>query len=60
MKKGVHPYGKRVGPTLSLLEPNPGQGSSSPMLTTNGATRYDEFAGGVGSAHQKMENLDFV
>jgi hypothetical protein len=51
---------KRGGPMLSLLEPNPDQGSSSPMLTTNGATRYNELAGGVGSAHQKMENPDFV
>jgi hypothetical protein len=25
MKKGVHPYGKRGGPTLPLLEPTPDQ-----------------------------------
>jgi hypothetical protein len=31
MKKGVHPYGKRGGPTLPLLEPNPDQASRSPM-----------------------------
>jgi hypothetical protein len=30
----------------------------SPTSTTNGATRYDELAGGVGSAHQKVENPD--
>jgi hypothetical protein len=58
MKKGVHPYGKRGGPTLLLLEPNPDQASRSPMSTTNSATRYDELAGGVGSGHQKVENLD--
>lgn len=58
MKKGVHPYGKRGGPTLPLLEPTPDQASRSPTSTTNGATRYDELAGGVGSAHQKVENPD--
>jgi hypothetical protein len=26
------------------------------MSTTNGATRDDELAGGVASAHQKVEN----
>jgi hypothetical protein len=51
MKKGVHPYGKRGGPTLPLLEPTPDQASSSPTSTTNDSTRYDELAGGVGSAH---------
>jgi hypothetical protein len=35
MKKGVHPYGKRGGPTLLLLEPNLDQASRSPMSTTN-------------------------
>jgi hypothetical protein len=44
MKKGVHPYGKRGGPTLPLLEPTPDQASRLPMSTTNGATRYDELA----------------
>jgi hypothetical protein len=58
MKKGVHPYGQREGPTLSLLEPTPDQTSRSPTSTTNGATRYDELAGGVGSTHQKVENPD--
>jgi hypothetical protein len=29
MKKGVHPYGKRGGPTLPLLEPTPDQVSRS-------------------------------
>jgi hypothetical protein len=60
MKKGMHPYGNRGGPTLLLLEPTLDQASRSPMLTTNGARRYDELAGGVGSAHQKVENPDFV
>jgi hypothetical protein len=27
-------------------------------VDTNGATRYDKLAGGVGSAHQKVENPD--
>jgi hypothetical protein len=58
MKKRVHPYGKRGGHTLPLLEPTPDQASRSPTSTTNGATRYDELAGGVGSVHQKVENLD--
>jgi hypothetical protein len=60
MKKGVHPYVKRGGPTLPLLEPTSDQDSRSPTLTTNGAMRYDELAGGVGSAHQKVENLNSV
>jgi hypothetical protein len=60
MKKGMHPYGKRGGPTLLLLEPNPDQASRSPMSTTNGATWYDELARGVGSAQQKVENPDFA
>jgi hypothetical protein len=58
MKKGAHPYRKRGGPTLSLLEPTPNQASMSPTSTTNYATRYDELTGGVGFAHQKVENLD--
>jgi hypothetical protein len=58
MKKWVHPYGKRGGPTLPLLEATPDQHSRSPTSTTNSATRYDELAGGVGSAHQKAENPD--
>jgi hypothetical protein len=41
---------------LSLLEPTPDQASRSPMLTTNGTTRYDELAGGVGSTHQKVRS----
>jgi hypothetical protein len=60
MKKGVHPYGKRGGPTLPLLEPTPDQASRLPTSTTNGATRYDELAGGVGTVHQKVENPDCV
>jgi hypothetical protein len=60
MKKGVHPYGKRGGPTLLLLEATPNQASRSPTSTTNSATRYDELAGGVGFAHQKVENPDFA
>jgi hypothetical protein len=60
MKKGVRPYGKRRGPTLPLLEPNPDQASRSPTSTTNGATRYDELAGGIGSAHKKVDNPDSV
>jgi hypothetical protein len=44
MKKGVHPYGKRGGPTLLLLELTPDQASRSPTSTTNGGTRYDELA----------------
>jgi hypothetical protein len=60
MKKGVHPYGKREGPTLPLLEPTPNQDSRLPTPTTNGATRYDELAGGVGTVHQKVENPDSV
>jgi hypothetical protein len=58
IKKGVHPYGKRGGPTLPLLESTPDQTSRLPTSTTNGATRYDEFAGGVGTTHQKVENPD--
>jgi hypothetical protein len=58
MKKGVHPYGKRGGLTLPLLEPTPDQASRSATSTTNDATRYDELARGVRSAHQKVENLD--
>jgi hypothetical protein len=58
MKKGVHPYRKRGGPTLPLLEPTPDQASRSPTSTTNSATRYDKLTRGVGSAHQKVENLD--
>jgi hypothetical protein len=58
MKKGVHPYGKRGGPTLQLLELTPDQASMSPTSTTNGAMRYDELAGGAGSAHQNVENPD--
>jgi hypothetical protein len=38
MKKRVHPYGKRGGPTLSLLDPTPDQTSRSPTSTTNGAS----------------------
>jgi hypothetical protein len=60
MKKGVHPYGKRGEPTLPLLEPTPDQASRLPTSTTNGATRYDELAGGVGTVHQKVENPDSV
>jgi hypothetical protein len=60
MKKGVHSYGKRGGPTLPLLEPTPDQASRLPTSTTNGATRYDELAGGVGTVHQKVENPDCV
>jgi hypothetical protein len=56
--KGVHPYGKRGRPTLPLLEPTPDQASRLPTSTTNSATRYDELAGGVGTAHQKVENPD--
>jgi hypothetical protein len=51
MKKGMHPYEKKGGPTLPLLEPTPDQASRSPTSTTNGATRYDELAGRVGFAH---------
>jgi hypothetical protein len=58
IKKWVHPYGKRGGPTPPLLEPTPDQTSRLHMSTTNGATRYDEFAGGVGTTHQKVENPD--
>jgi hypothetical protein len=58
MKKSVHPYGKRGGPTLLLLDPTPDQASRSPTSTTNGAMRYDELARGVGSAHQNVENSD--
>jgi hypothetical protein len=46
----VHKYGKGRGPTLPLVEPTPDQASRSPTSTTNGATRYDELAGGVGYA----------
>jgi hypothetical protein len=60
MKNGVHPYGKRGGPTLSLLEPTPDQASRLHTSTTNGATRYDELAGGVETVHQKVENPDSV
>jgi hypothetical protein len=60
MKKGVHPYGKRGGPTLLLLEPTLDQASTSHTSITNGATRYDEPAGRVGSAHQKVENPESV
>jgi hypothetical protein len=60
MKKGMHPYGKRGGPTLPLLESTPDQASRLPTSTTNGATRYDELAGGVGTMHQKVENPDSV
>jgi hypothetical protein len=56
IKKGVHLYGKRGGPTLPLLEPTPKQDSRSPTSTTNSAMRYDELAGGTGSTHQKVEN----
>jgi hypothetical protein len=52
----VCPYGKRGGPTLSLLEPSPDQASRSPTSTTNGVMRYNELDGGVRSAHQKVEN----
>jgi hypothetical protein len=41
-----------------LLEPTPDQASRLPMSTTNGATRYDELAWGVVTAHQKIENPD--
>jgi hypothetical protein len=58
MKKGVHSYGKRGGPKLPFLEPTLDQASRSPTSTTNGATRYDGLAGGVGSAHQKVEIPD--
>jgi hypothetical protein len=54
MKKGVHPYRKRGGRTPPLLEPTPDQA----LRTTNGAMRYVELAGGVGFAHQKVENPD--
>jgi hypothetical protein len=57
---GVLPYGKRGGPTLSLLEPSPDQASRSPTSTTNGVMRYNELDGGVRSAHQKVENPDSV
>jgi hypothetical protein len=60
MKKGVHMYGKRGGPTLQLLEPTPDQASWSPTSTTNSVTRYDELTGGVGYAHQKVENPNFA
>jgi hypothetical protein len=60
MKKGVHPYGKRGGPTVPLFEPTPDQASRLPTSTNNGATRYDELAGGVGIVHQKVENQDSV
>jgi hypothetical protein len=60
MKKAVHPYGKRGGPTLPLLEPIPNQASRLPTSTTNGAKRYDELAGRVGTVHQKVENPDSV
>jgi hypothetical protein len=49
---------KRGGPTLPLLEPTPDQASRLPTSTTNSAMRYDDLAGGVGTAHQKVENLD--
>jgi hypothetical protein len=42
---------------LQFLEPTQDQASRSPISTTNCATRYDELAEGVGSAHQKVENL---
>jgi hypothetical protein len=58
MKKKVHPYGNKGGPTLLLLEPTPDEASRSCTSTTNGATRYDELAGEVGSAHYKVENPD--
>jgi hypothetical protein len=57
---GVHPYGKRGGPTLSLLEPSPDQASRSPTSATNSVMRYNELDGGVRSAHQKVENPDSV
>jgi hypothetical protein len=47
MNKGVHPYGKRGGPMLPLLQPTPDQASRSPTSTTNGATRYNGLVGGV-------------
>jgi hypothetical protein len=56
MKKVVHPYGKRGGPTLLLLEPTLDQVLMPLTSTTNGATRYNELAGGVRSMHQKVEN----
>jgi hypothetical protein len=48
-KNGVHPGGKRRGPTLSLLDPTPDREKALRSLTpiTNPATRYDELAGGV-------------
>jgi hypothetical protein len=58
MKKGVHPYGKRGGPTLPLLEPTLDQASRSPTSTTNGVTRYEKFARAVESTHQKVKNPD--
>jgi hypothetical protein len=40
MKKGVHPYGKRGRPTLSLLEPTPDQASRSPTSSTPERVRW--------------------
>jgi hypothetical protein len=57
-KNGVHPYGKRGGHTLPLLEPTPDPASMLPTSTTNSATRYDELTEGVGTSHQKVENPD--